>query len=323
MTDLDFYAALVADFPKTAQRLPTLLSNKIRSGIPPPLRGVVWVSMAGARDRALEDQYQRLANETSPYEHLIGKDIGRSFPEVEMFRDSKGEGQQMLGRVLKCFSLYDEKIGYCQGLGFLVGPLLMHMGEREAFCVLVRLMEHYGLRACFLPDLSGLHLRIFQFQELLGQQLPTLAAHLDRLQIEAGYVSQWFLSFFAVTCPLPMLFRIYDVILAEGASETLMRVALSLMRRNEGKILACTEVEDVMQLLLSRGLWDAYADQADDLVNDFVGPDGRGDARESAGARDGLHGDDAGRGGTDGIAAGLSSRGVTLSGPAVGGAGDD
>ncbi|KAH0536161.1 hypothetical protein FGG08_006948 [Glutinoglossum americanum] len=271
MTELEFYAALVADYPRTAQCLPTLLSKKIRNGIPPPLRELVWMSMSGARDHLLEEQYDQLSGESSPYENLIGKDIGRSFPGVEMFRDPEGEGQRMLGRVLKCFSLYDNKIGYCQGLGFLVGPLLMHMGEKEAFCVLVRLMEHYDLRSCFLPDLSGLHLRIYQFQRLLAQHLPTLSAHLDNLQIEPAYVSQWFLSFFAVTCPLPMLLRIYDVIFAEGASETMMRVALSLMRRNEKTLLACTEIEDAMQLLLSRGLWDTYRCNADDFVNDFVG----------------------------------------------------
>jgi len=131
-------------------------------------------------------------------------------------------------------------------------------------------MEHYDLRNCFLPDLSGLHVRIHQFRELLKQHLSNLSSHLDTLQIEPAYVSQWFLSFFAVTCPLPMLFRIYDVIFAEGASETIMRVALSLMRKNEEKILACTEFEDVMQLLLSRGLWDCYHYNADDFVNDFV-----------------------------------------------------
>lgn len=138
MTDLEFYAALVQDYTRTAQCLPTLLSKKIRSGIPPPLRGVVWQSMSGARDRLLEDQFDRLCNESSPYEGIIGKDIGRSFPGVEMFRDPEGDGQRMLGRVLKCFSLYDHKIGYCQGLGFLVGPLLMHMGDKQAFCIIVR-----------------------------------------------------------------------------------------------------------------------------------------------------------------------------------------
>ncbi|KAK1147521.1 hypothetical protein N8T08_000862 [Aspergillus melleus] len=270
MTELEFWAALVADYPQTAQRLPTLTSNKIRGGVPPPLRGVVWPSLAGARDTTLLAEYQRLCGETSPYEGIIGKDIGRSFPNVEMFRDPHGEGQQMLARVLKCFSLYDTKIGYCQGLGFVVGPLLMHMTDAEAFCVLVRLMDHYDLRTCYLPDLSGLHLRVYQFQNLLSRLRPGLFAHLESLHVEPVYVSQWFLSFFAVSCPLPMLLRIYDVIFLEGACETLMRVALSLMQRNEKKILACAEFEDVMQLLLSRSLWDTYACHADDFVNDFV-----------------------------------------------------
>ncbi|KAL3955589.1 hypothetical protein ACCO45_011152 [Purpureocillium lilacinum] len=252
MTDLEFYAALVKDYQQTAARLPTLLSNKIRKGIPPPLRGVVWQSMSGARDSVLEEQYERFCGESSPYEPLIGKDLGRSFPGVDMFRDSEGDGQRMLGRVLKSFSLYDTKIGYCQGLAFLVGPLLMHMPDKQAFCVLVRLMERYDLRACFLPDLSGLHVRIYQFRQLLRQSLPTLSAHLDELQVETAYVSQWFLSFFAVTCPLPMLFRIYDVIFAEGASRD-------------------PDEEDVMQLLLSRGLWDCYHYDADEFVQDFVG----------------------------------------------------
>ena len=138
MTELEFYMALVKDPKQTAARLPTLLSNKVRKGIPPPLRGVVWQSMCGARDKDLEDVFERLSGESSPYEGIIGKDLGRSFPGVEMFRDPEGDGQRMLGRVLKTFSLYDTKIGYCQGLAFLVGPLLMHMPDKHAFCVLVR-----------------------------------------------------------------------------------------------------------------------------------------------------------------------------------------
>lgn len=138
MTELDFYLALVRDPKQTAARLPTLLTNKVRKGIPPPLRGVVWQSMAGARDSALEEIFDRLSGESSPYEGVISKDLGRSFPGVDMFRDPDGDGQRMLGRVLKCFSLYDTKIGYCQGLAFLVGPLLMHMPDKQAFCVLVK-----------------------------------------------------------------------------------------------------------------------------------------------------------------------------------------
>lgn len=138
MTELEFWGALVQDYTTTASRLPTLTTTKIRNGVPDPLRQIVWPSMAGARDKALEEAFENLVGEPSPYEGIINKDVGRSFPGVELFRDAEGEGQKMLGRVLKCFSLFDKDIGYCQGLGFLVGPLLMNMGEKDAFCVLVR-----------------------------------------------------------------------------------------------------------------------------------------------------------------------------------------
>lgn len=273
MTELEFWTALVQDYPSTAARLPTLTTSKIRAGIPPPLRGVVWASMAGARDRSLEDAFDRLLDEKSPYEGIINKDVGRSFPGVDLFRDAGGDGQKMLGRVLKCFSLHDKDIGYCQGLGFLVGPLLMNMGEREAFCTLVRLMDHYSLQPSFLPSLSGLHMRIYQFSALLKQLCPDLSNHLNEMGVEPAYLSQWFLSCFAVTCPLPMLFRMYDVIFAEGANETVMRVALAIMRRNEQKLLASSEFEEVMHLLLGRTVFDSYGCNADELVDDFTSLD--------------------------------------------------
>ena len=46
------------------------------------------------------------------------------------------------------------------------------------------------------------------------------------------------------------------------------------MKRNEQKLLGLSEMEDVMQLLLGRQLWDPYGrnvNSADELVNDFVG----------------------------------------------------
>lgn len=131
-------------------------------------------------------------------------------------------------------------------------------------------MDHYALRPSFLPSLSGLHMRIFQFSTLLKQHHPQLSEHLTSLGVEPAYLSQWFLSCFAVTCPLPMLFRIYDVIFAEGANETVMRVALALFRRNEPKMLESMEFEEVMQLLLGRAIWDVYGCNADELVDDFT-----------------------------------------------------
>lgn len=116
LTDLDFYAAVVADYNRAASRLPVLLSTKIRGGIPPPLRGVVWIAASGARDCNLEGLYDQLLGESSPYEQLIGKDVGRT--GLDMFKQEGGEGQRMLGRVLRAFSVYDSQIGYCQGFAY-------------------------------------------------------------------------------------------------------------------------------------------------------------------------------------------------------------
>lgn len=113
-------------------------------------------------------------------------------------------------------------------------------------------------------------MRIYQFSALLKQHHPKLHEHLANHGIEPAYLSQWFLSCFAVTCPLPLLFRIYDVIFAEGANETVMRVALALMRRHEERMLATDEFEEVMSLLLGREMWDCYAGDADELVDDFT-----------------------------------------------------
>lgn len=272
LTELEFWAALVADYNTTASKLPFLTSKKIRAGIPPPLRGLVWQAMSGARDSHLETLYETLSGECSPYDNVIGRDLSRTFPNVEMFKEEGGEGQQFLGKVLRAFSNLDSEVGYCQGLGFLVGPLLMNMSPTEAFAVLVRIMEYYDMRSMFTSNMSGLKLRLHQFSALLARHVPQVAQHLSDLDIGSPmYASQWFLSLFAVTCPLGTLHRLYDVLLAEGAPETIMRVAIALVMKNQDKILATIEFEDVLQLLLGRELWSVYADNDDCLINDAVG----------------------------------------------------
>lgn len=44
-------------------------------------------------------------------------------------------------------------MGYCQGLSFVAGVLLLHMGEEEAFHMLKFLMFARGLRKQYRPDM--------------------------------------------------------------------------------------------------------------------------------------------------------------------------
>lgn len=63
----------------------------------------------------------------SPMESVIQRDINRTFPAHAFFKQSGGLGQDSLYRISKAYSVYDEEIGYVQGLSFLAAALLLHV----------------------------------------------------------------------------------------------------------------------------------------------------------------------------------------------------
>lgn len=144
------------------------------------------------------------------------------------------------------------------------------MPEQQAFCVFVRLMETYEMRTMFTLNMEGLQLRLYQFSSLLAQILPELSDHLANHSVHAPmYASQWFLTLFAYAFPIPLVMRIYDIIFAEGAAETIMRIAIALLKRSQDQLLEMTEFEDILDLVTSK-LHLAYSDDASMMINDAM-----------------------------------------------------
>jgi hypothetical protein len=52
--------------------------------------------------------------------------------------------------VLLAFSKYDNKIGYVQGMNFIVGSFLLHCSEEIAFWLFVSLIEDYQMRDIYM-----------------------------------------------------------------------------------------------------------------------------------------------------------------------------
>src|SRR3954465_7505388 len=129
-------------------------------------------------------------------------------------------------------------------------------------------METYDMRTMFTLNMEGLQLRLYQFSALLSQILPKLHAHFQLHAIHAAmYASQWFLSLFAYTYPLPLVLRVYDVVFTEGAPETIMRVAVAFLKKNEEKLMQLQEFEDLLEVLSSK-LYDVYEDNAGSVIKD-------------------------------------------------------
>lgn len=155
------------------------------------------------------------------------------------------------------------------------------MDEGEAFTLLVKLMNKYGLRNMFIQDMPGLHLHLYQFDRLLEDLQPALACHLRRRGVPPQlYATQWFLTLFAYRFPLQLVLRIYDLIFEEGVESTILRFAVAIMLRNAETLL---KMNDMIALttFLKEKLFDVYIDRQPSassiLESGFFGSSGGSD----------------------------------------------
>ncbi|KAJ7072301.1 rab-GTPase-TBC domain-containing protein [Mycena amicta] len=267
--DWDFWGAVISDYQLFASERPEELAQAIARGIPGTLRGMMWQLMAASKDPELESTYLKLLKESSPHEKSITRDLGRTFPHHDFFTDGQGIGQENLFNVLKAYSLYDEPVGYCQGLPFVVAILLLNMPDEEAFSLLVRLMHVYDLRGHFLPEMPKLQLRLFQFDRLVEELLPVLHVHFLRQGIKSSmFCSQWFLTMFSYRFPLEIVYRIYDNCLASGI-EAIFGFSVMLLMKNEDTLLSL-KFDQILEFLNNK-LFDRYKiEPTDDNGNDKV-----------------------------------------------------
>jgi len=131
------------DWERSVVKKASALKRRIRKGIPPHFRGEAWFRMSGAKTLMEKNkgEYQRLVGLKTKWEAKIRVDLNRSFPHHELFKES-AKGQDMLGRVLRAYSCKDEEIGYCQGMNFVTGILLMEMEEERAFWTLYAMLNN-------------------------------------------------------------------------------------------------------------------------------------------------------------------------------------
>ncbi|KAH1488736.1 hypothetical protein LV164_000108 [Aspergillus fumigatus] len=212
-------------------------------------------------------------------EKAIRRDLGARTSYSRYFV-SQGNQDGLFG-LCKAYALYDEAVGYAQGMNFIVMPLLFNMDEAEAFTLLVKLMNKYGLREMFINDMPGLHRNLYVFERLLEDWEPALYCHLRRRGVHPQlYATQWFLTLFAYRFPLQLVLRIYDLIFEEGLESTILKFAIAIMRRNAETLLTMKDMTPLTTFLKER-LFDVYIDKQPSpssiLESGFFGSSGAAD----------------------------------------------
>jgi len=138
------------------------------------------------------------------------------------------------------------------------------MSEEEAFCVFVKLMNKYKLRAMFQEKMKGLELRLYQYDRILEDHEPKLAIHLKRQHIESSlYAAQWFLTLFTYKFPLQLVLRVFDLLFSEGLEGPILKFGIILMRQNAERLLSLEF--DALGPFLKEKLFDVYIDPTPSL----------------------------------------------------------
>eukprot|EP00899_Mesostigma_viride_P024883 jgi/Mesvir1/557/Mv11408-RA.1 len=250
---LDKWRAMIgassADWKRYTERKPMVVRRRVRAGIPDRLRGVVWQLISGSRDLLLRNQgvYEQLVLvfQASASEQEIVRDISRTFPGHILFHQRHGPGQRALFNILKAYAVYDRNVGYVQGMGFIAGLLLLHMGEEDAFWLLVSLLKgavHAPLERLYVPGLPLVQQYLYQLDRLLGDAMPALAAHFVAEGVHASmFASQWFLTAFAYSFPLHLALRVWDMFLLEGM-KVVFQVALALLKLMHDRLIGVVDI---------------------------------------------------------------------------------
>ncbi|XP_040191072.1 TBC1 domain family member 1 isoform X2 [Rana temporaria] len=234
------------------------IHGAVGQGVPRPHRGEIWMFLTEQhqlrhqvpnKSHLKDIPYKELLKQLTTQQHAILIDLGRTFPTHPYFSAQLGAGQLSLYNILKAYSLLDPEVGYCQGLSFVAGVVLLHMSEEDAFKLLKFLMYDVGLRKQYRPDMVTLQIQMYQLSRLLHDYHRDLYNHLEEFEIGPSlYAAPWFLTMFASQFPLGFVARVFDLIFLQG-SEVIFKVALSLLGSHKPLILQQENLESIVEFI--------------------------------------------------------------------------
>ena len=186
----------------------------------------------------------------------IAKDLARTFPLQPYYRSALG--RQSLANVLGAYSHHNPDIGYCQGLNYVAGMLLLLMDEEWTFWMLAVICEDLCPRY-YQQDMAGALVDQQILNDLAIRELPEVEDKLSAWYVDFTLITMhWFLCVYSVCYPAETTMRLWDLIFCGVHPEALFAVALASLHYYRDIILEARSLEEI-----SQGLCDAMANQHD------------------------------------------------------------
>ena len=247
---LEKWNYMIQNYEEFSTKRKVLLKSRTRKGIPDSLRGYVWQLFADKDKYYVKDLYQNLENEPikEDLETVIIKDLDRTFPLCQFFREKYGNGQRKLYKVLLAYSKYNKNVGYVQGMGFLAAVFLIYMDEESSFYMLHSLMKKYKLEGLYYDNFPDLKKKCFVLLNMQKKYINKIYNIFQRDGIvPTMYASSWFISLFARTVDFNIAVRILDCFFLEGF-KVIYRISLALFKLSENAFCSAKKGETLALL---------------------------------------------------------------------------
>ncbi|KAG0369816.1 hypothetical protein BGX24_002275 [Mortierella sp. AD032] len=212
--------------------------SRVYKGIPDCWRAAAWSHLitkrSGDFDPNIRQIYHGMLEISSPEEEQIDLDIPR---------------QCALFKVLKAYSNYNSRVGYCQGMASVVATMLTFFDDEKAFELLAQLFDRYNINELVVPGFPALFEAFYIQEELTKIYAPSVFQALETMGIATpSYASRWYITLYSAgVVPYRTLLRIWDILLLEGF-DWLYFMALALLKYHESTLIL-NNFERTMEML--------------------------------------------------------------------------
>ncbi|XP_068156519.1 growth hormone-regulated TBC protein 1 [Drosophila tropicalis] len=244
------------------------LKRYIRKGIPGPYRPDVWMKISGAAAaQQLNPNLYRSLLELEQFNKEISDsisiDLPRTFPD-NIYFDTKKDS---LYNILIAYAHHNRDVGYCQGLNYIAGLLLIVTNDEEkSFWLLKHIVEnivpqyHSHNMANLLRDLAV-------FKELVIRRVPAVNRVVENMGLPYAVIAtKWFICIFAEVLPVETVLRIWDCVFAEGY-KIVFRAALAMFVTHKNAILECTDIAALANLFRDVMIQDSIVTDCHGFIN--------------------------------------------------------
>ena len=221
-------------------------------GIPNEIRWRVWTNLVLKEKYYTEEAYLHLPSTEDPALSTIRRDLDRSFPSEAYFDLAQYglAGQQALERILAKFAFKYPHVGYCQGMNFIAGFLLLVSGgaEIEVFQFFEVLFKNFKLHGFFQEGMEELKEHIWICKRLIRKVHPKIAEHFERESIPDDlWLFKWIMTLFTMILPSNVLVRVWDLFLFKGF-KVIYKVILAILALCHDELVARDSGEICMYL---------------------------------------------------------------------------